>query len=183
MKKIIVLVLISWPFLTQAQLEMYGRYADGSVAFNINYAGSKKITEKISLTVFGLVEQKWSEALIGVSYAPSKSLTIGASAGIEHGTKSPRFSASIWTGKEKISFLMLWELGAGKRNYLYKSNLFYKYTDQFTIGLTAWRRHGVGPNFRFTIPKLALTVWTMPAYDFEIKRPKLMTGITLNMGR
>jgi hypothetical protein len=182
MKKIFVLIFISLPFLTQAQLETYGRYtAGGSVEPNINYSGSKKITEKISLTFFGLVEQKWSEALIGATYSFSKYLTIGASTGIEHGTNSPRFGASLWTGKEKTSFSILGELGSGKDNYLYKANLFHKYTDRFTLGVTAWRFHGLGPNFRLTIPKLSSIIWSMPAYDFESNKPKLMIGISVNM--
>lgn len=182
MKKILILLLISLPSLAQAQLEAYGRYtAGGSVEPNINYAGSKKITAKIALTFFGLVEQKWSEALIGASYSPSTSFTVGASAGIELGTNSPRFGASIWTGKGKTSFLILGELGSGKDNYLYKANLFHKCTDRFTLGATAWRFHGVGPNFRFAIPKLSSTIWVMPAYDFEANGSKLMVGVSVNM--
>jgi hypothetical protein len=182
MKKILVILLISVPFLAQAQLEVYGRYtAGGSVEPNINYFGSKKITEKISLTFFGLVEQKWSEALIGATYSFSNSFNIGTSAGIEHGTHSPRYGASIWTGKGKTSFSILGELGSGKANYLYKANLFHKYTDQFTLGATAWRFHGVGPSFRFTIPKLFSTIWLMPAYDLEAGKSKLIVGVSVNM--
>ena len=182
MKKILFLLLISLPFWAQAQLETYGRYtAGGSIEPNINYFGSKKITEKISLTFFGLVEQKWSEALIGATYSPSSSFSIGASTGIEHGTNSPRFGASIWTGKGKTSVSILGELGSGKDNYLYKANLFHKYTKQFTLGITAWRFHGAGPNLRFNIPKLSSTIWAMPAYDLEINKLKLMIGISLNM--
>ena len=182
MKTILVILLICMPLLAHAQLEAYGRYtAGGAVEPNVNYSGTKKITEKISLTFFGLVEQKWSEALIGATYSPSKSLILGASAGIEHGTSSPRFGASLWTGKGKTSFAILGELGSGKDNYLYKANLFHQYTNVFTLGATAWRFHGVGPNFRFTIPKLASTIWSMPAYDFEADKAKFIIGVSLNM--
>lgn len=182
MKKIFFLLLIPLPFRAQAQLEAYGRYtAGGSVEPNINFFGSKKITEKISITFFGLVEQKWSEALIGVTYSPSSSFIIGASTGIEHGTNSPRFGASLWTGKGKTSLSVLGELGSGKANYLYKVNLFHKYSKQFTLGVTAWRFHGAGPNLRFNIPKLTSTIWAMPAYDFEANKSKLMIGISISM--
>jgi hypothetical protein len=183
MKKILVLLLVSLPFLAQAQLEAYGRYSPGgSVEPNINYFASKKITEKISLTFFGLIEQKWSEALIGATYSPSSSFSVGASAGIEQGTSSPRFGASIWTGKGKTSLSILGELGSGKDNYLYKVNLFQKYTELFTLGVTAWRYHGVGPNFRFTIPTLSsTTIWAMPAYDFEADKSRLIIGVRVNM--
>ncbi len=182
MKKIFALLFIAVPFLAQAQLEVYGRYtAGGSIEPNINYFASKKVTEKISLTFFGLVEQKWSEALIGATFAPSSSFSIGASTGIEHGTNSRRFGLSVWTGKGKTSFSILGELGSGKSNYMYKANLLYKCTDSFTLGVTAWRFHGAGPNFRFTIPKLSSTIWAMPAYDFEASKWRLMIGVSANM--
>ena len=182
MKKALVLLLISLPFLTQAQLETYGRYtAGGYVEPNVNYFASKKITEKISLTFFGLVEQKWSEALIGAAYSLSKSAGFGASAGIEQGTNSPRFGASIWTRKGRTSFSVLGELGSGKENYLYKANLFYKCSDPFTVGVTAWRLHGIGPNFRFAVPRLSSTIWSMPAYDFEANKSRLIVGVSVNM--
>jgi hypothetical protein len=182
MKKILVLLFISLPFLAYSQLEAYGKYTTGeSIEPIIDYFASKKITEKISLTFFGLVQQKWSQALIGIKYTPSDLFNLSASAGIEYGTNSPRFGASMWTGKGRISLLLLGELGSGKDNYLYKSNLFYKYTDRFTLGITTWRYHGVGPNFRFIIPKLMLTFWVMPAYDFEANKEKLMIGAIVDM--
>lgn len=182
MKRKLLLLLIVLPAWSQAQLETYGRYTTGgSVQPNINYSGVKKITEKFSLTFFGLVEEKWGEALIGISYALSETFSIGASTGIEHGTNSPRYGASIWTAKGKTSFLILGELGEGKKNYLYKANLFHKYTDRFTLGVTAWRFHGTGPNFRFNFPKLSSTIWSMPAYDPEAGKFKLMTGLSVKM--
>lgn len=133
------------------------------------------------MTFFGLVEQKWSEALIGAKYSPSGLFSVGANIGIEQGTNDPRFSASVWTGKGKTSFFIWGELGSGKDNYLYKANLFHKYSDVFTLGITAWRFHGVGPNFRFVIPKLSSTIWALPAYDAESKKSKLMIGVSINM--
>ena len=182
MKKVFVLLLIPLPFLAQAQLEVYGRYtAHGTVEPNINYNVSKKITQKIALTFFSLVEQNWGEALIGASYSPSTSFTIGASAGIEHGTSNLRYSVSAWKKNGKTSLLVLGELGSGPSNYLYKANLFHQYSNYFTLGVTAWRFHGTGPNLRLTIPKLSATIWSMPAYDFEAHASKMMIGISINI--
>jgi hypothetical protein len=175
-------LLIPLPFLTHAQLEAYGRYtAGGYVEPNINYLGSKKITEKVALTFFGLVEQKWGQALVGATYSPSNAFRVGGLIGIEHGTNSPRYAASIWKGIGKTTLLIWGELGSGKDNYLYKINLFQKIADQFTLGITAWTGHGVGPNFRLAIPKLSATVWSMPAYDFTHDKARLMIGVSVNM--
>lgn len=180
--KLLLILLVIIPFFTQAQLESYVRYtANGNLEPNFNYNGSRKITEKIAFTYFGLVGQKWSEALVGLKYSPSYSFSVSASAGIEQGTNSPRYSASIWTAKGSTSLLVLGELGSGKDNYLYKINLFHQYSDLFTLGITAWRFHGIGPNFRFTIPKIPLTIWSMPAYDFESNTSKIMIGVTTKL--
>jgi len=182
MKKTLVLLIISLPFFAQAQLETYGRYtAGGYVEPNINYFASRKITEKVSLTFFGLVEQKWGQALIGTTYSPSNSFSVGGLIGIEHGTNSPRYAASIWKGMGKTTLLIWGELGSGRDNYLYKVNLFHKISDQFTLGLTAWTGHGVGPNFRLAIPKLMATIWSMPAYDFTHNKARLMVGMSVKM--
>jgi len=181
MCRLFILLLVTMPFLVQAQLEVYGRYtAGGYVEPNINYFASKKISQKVSLSFFGLVEQKWSEALVGATYAPSGSFSVGAYAGIEQGTTDPRFAVSFWRGKGGTSLFVWGELGSGKDNYLYKINLFHKTSNGFTIGLTAWRKHGIGPNFRFTIPKLPVTIWSMPAYDFETNKARLMLGISVS---
>jgi hypothetical protein len=120
------------PFGAFAQLEAYDRYTPGGKHEpNINYFGSKKLSHRFALTYFGLLEHQWGEALVGASYAPLPSLILGLSAGIEHGTTSPRYSASIWTGNKTTTFAALWELGEGKSNYLYKANLFYKYTNVY----------------------------------------------------
>lgn len=182
MKKIIALLLISLPLLATAQLEVYGRYTVGeSIAPDINFFGTKKISDKVNLTAFFLVEEKFSEALIGVSYSPSKYFSIGVSSGIENSPKLLRFGSNVWVGKNNTSLLILGEKGNGKDNYWYKANLFQKLSDKFTIGATAWRFHGVGPNARFTIKKLASTLWVMPAYDFEVDKTKVMLGLSIKM--
>ncbi|HXO77474.1 MAG TPA: hypothetical protein VN824_19610 [Puia sp.] len=181
MKKLLLL-LVMLPFLAQAQLETYGRYtAGGYVEPNINYFGSRKITEKVSLTFFGLVEQKWGQALIGATWSPSTLFSAGGLIGIEHGTNSPRYAVSIWRGMGKTTLLIWGELGSGRDNYLYKVNLFHKISEQFTLGLTGWTGHGIGPNFRFAIPKLWSTIWSMPAYDLKADKARLMVGVSVKM--
>jgi hypothetical protein len=176
------LFLFLIPACSFAQLELYGKFNnDGSIEPIIDYAGTKAINSKLSITFFGLVRKEWSQALIGLSYAASKSVVFSSSIGIEQGKNSPRYSGSIWLEKSKTSLLLLGELGSGRDNYLYKINLFHQLTDQFTIGASFWRYHGLGPNFRLLIPKIQSTIWVMPAYDLEINQARVMTGITLNM--
>jgi hypothetical protein len=181
-KHISLIILLAFPVLASAQLELYSKFnADGSVMPVIDYFGNKKISKKFALTFFGLVREQWGQALIGLSYSPADNITLYASAGIETGQEVPRHSASIWLRKNKITFLALYELGGGKDNYLYKVNVGYEFSSQISLGLMDWRYHGLGPNFRYTIPKLQSTLWIMPAYDHEERVGRCMLGFTVAM--
>jgi hypothetical protein len=177
----IIIVLIS-SISASAQLEVYSKFNnDGSVMPVIDYFTSKKISKKFSLTFFGLVREQWGQALIGLSYSPTNNIILYVSAGIENGQHIPRHSASIWFKKNNTTFLALYELGGGKDNYLYKVNVFHKFSSQLSIGVMDWRHHGLGPNLRYTIPKLQSTLWIMPAYDHEERVGRCMLGITVVM--
>lgn len=179
---LLCLVILFIPALASAQLEVYGKFTQhGSFEPVINYAGSKVITKKLSITFFGLIRKSWSQALIGLSYSPYQFVTLSSGMGIEHGKHSPRYTASIFLKQKRTSLLLLEELGSGEDNYLYKINLFHQFTDQFSFGGSAWRYHGLGPNFRFLIPKMQSTIWVMPAYDLDIKQSRLMVGLSLKM--
>ena len=174
--------MLGLPMFAQAQLELYGKFnKDGSVEPVINYGGSKKINDQFAVTFFGLIREKWSQALIGLSYSPTNAVSFSASAGIEHGQQSPRYSASVWWKKNKTSFLILGELGSGNDNYLYKINMFHELTEKFSLGIMDWRYHGLGPNLRYTIPMFQSTVWIMPAYDHEQKVARTMLGYSFKM--
>ncbi len=182
LRKLVCLAMLWIPSSAFAQLELYSKFSEhGFVEPVINYNGSKMVTKKLAITFFGLVREHWSQALIGLSYSPTANLTFSSSMGIEHGKNSPRYSASIWGRRSQTTLLVLGEWGSGHDNYLYKINLFHQLTDQFSFGGSAWRYHGVGPNFRFLLPKIQSTVWAMPAYDFEVKESRLMLGLTLQM--
>lgn len=183
MKKLVIISIACLYALTSyAQVEMYGRYTVNSkIEPNFNLYGKKKISEKVNLTYFTLVEQKWSEALIGLSYSPANWVSAGLSTGIEHNPAIMRFGGSIWLGKGKTSLLMLGEKGDGKNNYWYKTVLFYKASEQITFCATAWRFHGIGPVVRYTPKKSDLTIWFMPAYDPEFKAKKMMLGLSVKI--
>ncbi|TCC99479.1 hypothetical protein FBD94_04820 [Pedobacter hiemivivus] len=181
-KIIIGIFMLGLPMLAQAQLELYGKFnKDGSVEPVINYAGSKKISNHFAVVFFGLIREKWSQALIGLSYSPIKSLSFSGYAGIEHGQSSPRYSASVWWKQGKTSFLILGERGNGNNNYLYKVNMFHQFSEKISLGIMDWRYHGLGPNLRYTIPKLQSTIWIMPAYDHEQKVFRTMLGYSFQM--
>ncbi|HVY36243.1 MAG TPA: hypothetical protein VG982_03160 [Candidatus Paceibacterota bacterium] len=183
MKKFFLFVIVNiFIFRATSQVEVYGRYTEGGkVAPDINVYGEKKISKKISLTYFTLVEEKWAEALIGTSYSPTDWFSAGISAGIEQNPALFRMAGSLWFGKGKTSLLLLGEKGSGPDNYWYKTTLSYKFSDKFSFAARAWRYHGVGPVATFFIKKLASSIWIMPAYDFEVDKKKLVFGFDIKI--
>ncbi|MEI6574698.1 MAG: hypothetical protein WCO63_00805 [Bacteroidota bacterium] len=183
MKKVAIIIVVCFcSLVSYAQLEMYGRYIiDGKVEPSFNIYGEKKISSTVNLTYFVVVEEKWSEALIGLSYAPVKWMILGLSTGIENNPSLYRFGASLWLGKNKTSFVLLGEKGDGKDNYWYKICLAYKASEQFTFSAMAWRYQGIGPLISYMPKKSDLTIWFMPAYDPEIEAKMMMLGINVKI--
>ncbi len=183
MKKYIVLLVISIiASKAAAQLEVYGQFnQSGQVVPDINIYGEKKISTKINLSYFALVEQKWSEALVGIIYSPNKYISIGAMTGIEQNPALYRFYGSLWLGKDKTSLSLLFEKGHGTDNYWYKHTLSYKVSDNFIIAARAWRYNGVGPLAIYSIKKLGIAPFAMPAHDFESGKNRLIVGVDITL--
>lgn len=181
-KLMLCFLLINVATPARAQLEVYGKFrARGAFEPVIDYNGTKSINNKFSIIYFGLIRKTWGQALVSLSYSITPKTSVSAGMGIEHGSSSPRYTASFFTRSDRTTFLLLGELGSGPSNYLYKMNLFHQYTDQFIFGATAWRYHGVGPNFRWLVPQLQTTLWAMPAYDLDAKYGRLMIGVSLKI--
>lgn len=183
MKKLVIFVafvLLSCNAFSQVQI--YGRYTlQGEVEPNINIYGTHSINNEFKFTYFTLVEQGWSEGLVGIAYSPAEFIEIGVGAGIEQNPALFRYTASIWLGKGDFSLFLLGEKGDGNDNYWYKSVLSYKASDNCTTGLMAWRYHGVGPFVEINIPALESKIWVNPCYDFEFNKTRIMIGANITM--
>lgn len=180
MKKIfLTLAFVIFSFSTLfAQIEAYGRLVDGKVEPDINIFGTKVISEKVNLTYFALVEETWSECLVGVSYSPNENISVGISTGIEHKSSLYRFGGSIWVGNDKASLLILLEKGDGRDNTWYKTVGQCRISKNITLGISAWRFHGVGPLLKVDVNK-DIKLWLNPAYDTEKNKVKTMAGIDI----
>jgi hypothetical protein len=182
-----ILILLGFSqYSSSQQLQIYGRYTLGGkkVIPDINYYGTKDLPKGFGISYFLLVEQGWAEAYVGPTYSPKPWIQIGLSAGIEQNKPLFRGAGSLWLGKDNISFLFLWEKGFGKDNYWYKATLSCQVHPSFSIGMCAWRFHGLGPIVTYEIPKSDIKLWVMPAYDLENKdyytNTRLVFGMNLN---
>lgn len=183
MKKTICLFVMTFLAITlYAQVEVYTRInTDRTIEPDLNIYGTKKISSKMKFTYFALLEENWSEGLLGCEYSPTSWISLGLSTGIEHNPTIYRFAGSLWIGKGKMSLLSLCEKGDGSDNYWYKTVAGYKHSDMWTIGAVAWRYHGVGPIVKYTPKKSDLTLWVMPAYDTESRTKRAIVGLSLKI--
>lgn len=183
MKKLLALSIFTiFVSTSYAQVQIYGRYTTGGkVVPDFNYYGEKKLSKKVNLTFFALIEQKYAEAYIGFSYAPKDWMSFGFSAGIESNPGLYRTAASLWFGKKKNSLLILLEKGDGTDNYWYKTTLQHKFSDKFSLAARAWRYHGEGVVAIYNIKKLDTKVWAMPCYDLEYQQKRLIFGVDIKL--
>jgi hypothetical protein len=181
MKKLIVLLLIATAFKASAQVEGYVQFNQkGAAVPDFNIYGEGKITSKLNYSYFGLVDPHWAEGLGGVDYYPAKWIAIGVMGGFEQNPGHLfRKYASLWLGKDKTSLSLLFEKGHGSDNYWYKHTASYRFSDQFTLAGRAWRYNGVGPVALYSIKKTSITIWTMPAHDFEFHQNRLLIGFDI----
>jgi hypothetical protein len=185
MKKLILfIVLFTITATSFAQMKVFLRYTpEGSEALpTITYFGKKKITDKFHLSLYTLVTKKFSEALVGFTYAPKQWIKIGLSSGIENSAATPvgyRFGSSLWLEKDKNSLFSIFEKGDGKDNFFYKSTYKHKISERIHLGLVAWRFHGLGPLAFYNIEKIDSTLWITPLYDFEFEVARVVLGTTI----
>ncbi len=181
MKVILISFILSLAWTSSAQVSVFTRYNGDKLTPCATIFGNKKVSDQVSLTYFGLVNQNWAEVQIGFSYAPAKWISLGLSAGLEQTQELYRCGSSLWIGKGKTSFLMLLEQGAGKENYWYKTTLAFQPTDNLSYGIRAWRFNGIGPVASLGIKKIDSKFWVMPAYDFEAESYNLLLGIDIKI--
>jgi hypothetical protein len=179
-----MIVLITSMITAEAysQIESYVRInKGGSTEADINVYGEKKISPKFNLIYFALIEKTWAEGLVGISYSPKDWISVDLRIGIEQNPALYRIAGGIWTGKGNNSLLILWEKGKGNDNYWYRITPLHKFSERFSLGVRAWRFHGVGPIGIYTFPKVGVSLFLLPTRDFEFNTNRLITGLLIKI--
>lgn len=180
MKKVIFFIVTLFiSVIMFSQVSVFTNYSEGKFNPCVTISGTKMISEKIGITYFSLVQEKWAEAQIGLSYSPAEWITFGLSGGLEQNEALYRTGAFLWLGKGKTSFIALLEKGNGVDNYWYKSTFSYNVSPNLNLGLMAWRFIGVGPIAKYKIKDFSL--WLLPTYEFENENFNLVFGVDIKI--
>lgn len=110
-----------------------------------------------------LTSGSWSEALVGLKFAPVKGVEVSGSLGLETHENSFRQGASVLLERGRVSLLSIHENGGSGYWYRYLGK--YKVTDTFVIGVDSIRFAGTGPYLEYNFEKVIL--WTKYAIDTD----------------
>ncbi|MCX6795600.1 MAG: hypothetical protein NT165_02670 [Candidatus Falkowbacteria bacterium] len=187
MRKLVMLVSLFIVSLNSfAQIQVFEKIAKGAKpAIDINFFGYGKIdtsaNAKFKMTYFALVEEKWAEGLVGVSYTPVKWCEIGLSAGIESVSSLYRVSASIWLGNDKFSFFSCVEKGEGRDNWWYKSVANYNVNKNISLGLMSWRYNNTGLFLKYNNVRFGVSPWVNVGRDLEFGINRISYGLDIKL--
>ena len=137
MKKCAIVILFALVPLsvfagTNGVLENQTSHKSGDLTPQLDVSVQGPIKGKWGWSFWGLATQTWSEALVGVTYSPSKNLNLGFSYGVEDDKKPGRLASSLWASRGNVSLLVLHENGGS--GAWHKIVLNYK-TGRFGMGI------------------------------------------------
>lgn len=155
---IAILLLVSLPTMSQ----VHGTFESenlisktGTITPQINIYLRENISGPISWTGWALISKGWSEAYIGLAYAPINEVEFSLSYGLESVDPSSRLGWSLWIGKYDFSLLSVFEQGG--------SGYWFRHIAKYTDGPVSygffWNRFsGYGPYVETTVLK-KFTLW------------------------
>ena len=178
-KTIFSLILVVFTLFGQAQLQSYVKFTPNSTEWNENVYGEHTLSRNLSLNYFLLVEQNWSEALVGTAYKVSENISLSLMAGLEQNPNIWRLSGFVFASKNDWNLFLDYEQGGGDKNYWYKASLIKK-LPYFSIGMMSWRFNLTGLYLEKNITK-DLSIWTNVGRDFEFEENRVIVGLNFSL--
>lgn len=160
LRTLVALILLASPSLVQAQqvggsVEYAHFVVDGESTPEIHTYLRGPIKGDFGWTSWTLNNGSWSEALIGLTYAPASWIEVSGSVGLERHDNSERFGASVWLGKGRFSLLSLFENGGSGAWQKYVGT--FKVNKHLSVGGLSQDFLGEGPYFEVNVKKF--TTW------------------------
>lgn len=128
----------------------------------VNVYAKGALREKVGWTVWAQTSKGWSEALAGLTFAPTSFLEVSAIAGIETDEKPFRYSGTAWLGKGRFSFLTIQETGGS--GYWQKNMGVFQIKKPIAVGVYQQTFVGTGPYAEIKFGS-RFSVWGTRAVD------------------
>lgn len=155
-------------------VESWNTVSEAGVNPQLNVSVNGPLKGDLGWTAWTLNSKGWSEALIGLTYAPTKWVEMSASLGLESADNPFREGVSMWLGKRRWSLLSIHEHGGS--GYWYRHLGKFQATKTFAVGLESRQFFGVGPYAEKKLGKVAL--WGTHA----IGEKRGVVGVRFNFG-
>ena len=110
---------------------------DAKPNHQLNCYVTKKLTEKWGLYGWGQTSRSYSQAYGGVTFSPTTWAQVGLAAGVEQAKKKGRIAGFVWTGKKKVSNLLIVETGGS--GTWFKETLSYQATKRVAVSFVSQR--------------------------------------------
>jgi len=188
MKKVLfilsMLVVSSDLLLAQAdfsRVEVYGTYSEKDIFPCVDISATNQLFNHFKLAYSAAFFQDSRRTMyhgaLGFAYSPADWLSVGLKAGLKEGPNRAFVSSQLWLGNDKVSMGMLLNKSIKSDDYFYRTSLSYNTSSKLSLGLMAWRFHGIGPLIRYEPKKFKLAIFAFPAYDLDDKIAKVTLGL------
>lgn len=129
------------------------------------------IEGKLGWSAFGTTSEQYSQAYGGLTYAPSASMELSLSAGVETADDPLRYAGSLWIGKGRASLLYIYENGgSGPWEALLGT---YAVSEKLKIGILSRSYVGTGPYAEVKVGKFLIYT----SYLSRDSENQILTGL------
>lgn len=188
MKKTLVILSVLFVcnniLLAQAdfsRVEVYSTYSENKIFPCVDISATNQLFNHFKLAYSADFFQDYRHTIyhvaLGFAYSPQDWILLGLKAGLKEGPNRTFISGQLWLGNEKLSMFTLVNKGLKSNDYFYRTALSYNVSSKISLGISAWRFHGVGPMIRYEPKKFKLAVFAFPAYDLDDKVAKITLGL------
>jgi hypothetical protein len=147
---------------------------EGKVQPQIHILTNTPLKGKVGLQTWTLTSKEWSEALVGLTFAPAKWASIATSLGLETDANPLRGGLDLWIGNEDYSLLFLQEYGGS--GYWYRVIGTKALSSKLKIGVNGSRFFGWGPYVERTFGPAS--VWITAPF-LGLGRDEVAFGLTV----
>ncbi len=153
----------SFALLAQNWVEERTYVVSGVASPRIDGLFARPLQNNFGTFVWFQVQQGYSQAYAGLTYAPKPWIQVAIGPGLEEDKHPMRIGSYVWMGKGKVSTLVAFEDGGS--GFWWKSESNYQATKNFGLGHLYEHGKGSGPKVEFSIPHTRAKLWLVPSIN------------------
>jgi len=159
------LILLVIFFLTQTAhcqnwVEERTYVSNGTTTPRVDGLFTHPLHRNLGTFVWFQVQQDYSQAYGGITYAPTSWIQFALGLGLEQYRQPARVGSYVWMGKGKCSALAVFEYGGS--GFWYKVEGNFQITKTLGLGVNLEHFRGGGPKVEYSVPRTHVKFWFSP---------------------